>query len=81
LIDAGLEPPKNFVRPYLPRIEWVMRQPDVERQCRAAAVTVPDGHIVYGCQYWVGETCYIIRVPDEQIRRHELAHCNGWKHP
>ncbi len=43
-----------------------------------------DNATVYGCQAWVRDICVIwilkrVR-PQEAIRRHELAHCNGWVH-
>jgi hypothetical protein len=76
-----LEPPPAFVRPYAPLDERVMSQPLVDAECRNSGVDVGPGLIIYGCQFFVGKTCYVVRVPDEVIRRHELAHCNGWKHP
>lgn len=38
-----------------------------------------------GCQFWRGTICVIVysyRSQEERIEvlRHELAHCNGWRH-
>jgi hypothetical protein len=34
-----------------------------------------------GCAYRLAGRCFIIRVDDPGVARHEPAHCNGWKHP
>ena len=38
--------------------------------------------MIEGCQLWVNGGCLIfVREDDDgRIRRHELAHCNGWSH-
>jgi hypothetical protein len=33
------------------------------------------------CAHGVAGRCFIIRIDDPGVARHELAHCNGWQHP
>ena len=45
---------------------------------------------LWGCMRFIGETC-VVYLPEQggpvswanyqRMREHELAHCNGWKHP
>ena len=36
------------------------------------------GRTVNGCQKVVNLVCFIIRVDNDMVREHEIAHCNGW---
>jgi hypothetical protein len=36
------------------------------------------GRTVSGCQMVVNNVCVIIRVDNDMVREHEVAHCNGW---
>ncbi len=77
----NLEPPQEFVR-WSDRLENVL--PDarkVDRRCRATGAKSPPGEVIRGCAHHVADRCFIIRIDDPGVARHELAHCNGWKHP
>jgi hypothetical protein len=79
-----LEPPAQFVR-WSDRIETVLPMADwreVDRRCRAVVGKLPPaGMFLRGCAHSTAGRCFITRVDDPGVARHELAHCNGWKHP
>jgi hypothetical protein len=75
-----LEPPKQFLH-WTDHLEIVLPAGDVVRRCGAAGVNAAPGERIHGCSYTVAGRCLIIRVDDPGVARHELAHCNGWKHP
>lgn len=69
-----------FVHPYTPLTEWIYTAPEVDRRCRSAGAK-SSGQII-GCSFKIGTHCYIIISQHAAIvlRRHETAHCNGWRH-
>jgi hypothetical protein len=80
-----LQPPSPFVR-WSDRLETVLPTDqasllEVDRRCRAVGAKSPSGKIIHGCAHRAAGRCFIIRIDDPGIARHELAHCNGWKHP
>jgi hypothetical protein len=80
-----LVPPAQFVR-WTDRLETVLPADkesivSVDRRCRAIGAKSVPGRIIYGCAHHAAGRCFIIRVDDPGVARHELAHCNGWKHP
>jgi hypothetical protein len=75
-----LEPPRQFLH-WTDHVEIVLSPADVARRCQAAGTTSVPGTRIHGCSYMVAGRCLIIRVDDPGVARHELAHCNGWKHP
>lgn len=75
-----LEPPARFLR-WTDHVEMVLPPGDVVRRCQAAGAKSAPGKRIHGCSYTVAGRCLIIRVDDPGVARHELAHCNGWKHP
>jgi hypothetical protein len=78
-----LEPPSRFLR-WTGRIEAVLADDgEVDRLCRASGAKSPPGGFIRGCARGVAGRCFIIRVDDPGVARHELAHCNGWpaNHP
>jgi hypothetical protein len=75
-----LEPPKQFLH-WTDYLEIVLPPADVVRRCLTAGATSAPGARIHGCSYTEGGRCLIIRVDDPGVARHELAHCNGWKHP
>ena len=75
-----LEPPARFLR-WTDQVEMVLPPGDVVRRCQTAGARFAPGKRIYGCSYHVGGRCLIIRVDDPGVARHELAHCNGWRHP
>jgi hypothetical protein len=76
-----LAPPAKFVR-WSDRFETVLPADEVNQRCQAAGAKRPaPGRAVRGCAHFAAGRCFIIRVDDPGVARHELAHCNGWKHP
>jgi hypothetical protein len=75
-----LEPPAQFLR-WTDPLEIVLPPSDVARRCQTAGARSAPGTRIHGCSYIVAGRCLIIRVDDPGVARHELAHCNGWKHP
>jgi hypothetical protein len=82
--QKNLVPPAQFVR-WSDRIETVLpvsESREVDRRCRAILGKSPPPGIVWrGCTRGVAGRCLITRIKDPGVARHELAHCNGWKHP
>ena len=81
-----LHPPAEFVHPYPgPFEEWSLPIREVRKNCVKFL-----GHRARearGCAVYRGMKCLIIYpntpyrgIDPLDIRRHELAHCNGWKH-
>jgi hypothetical protein len=76
-----LEPPQQFVR-WSDRLENVLPDArEVDRRCRATGAKSLPGEAIRGCTRRVADRCFITRIDDPGVARHELAHCNGWKHP
>jgi hypothetical protein len=76
----NLEPPQQFVR-WSDRWENVLLDArEVDRRCRAIGAKSPPEEAIRGCAHHVADRCFIIRIDDPGVARHELAHCNGWKH-
>jgi hypothetical protein len=76
-----LEPPPQYLR-WSDRLETVLRDDrDVDRRCRAMGVTARRGIVIRGCTNSAAGRCFITRVDDPGVARHEMAHCAGWKHP
>jgi len=75
-------PPPRFDHPFIgpPVIEFVV--PDVDEKCRRGGTAADASAIVLGCSFKIGDRCFIFlkqRHPLlDQLRRHEIAHCNGW---
>ena len=79
--ENNLEPPAQFVR-WVDRIETVLPIGEVNRRCQAiGAKHPPPGGFLRGCAHGTAGRCFIIRIDDPGIARHEFAHCNGWQHP
>jgi hypothetical protein len=62
-------------------IDRVMTWDEVMQQCTQQAITrgvtpSPNGYI--GCSIRGATYCWVIRIDDERVRQHELAHCRGW---
>jgi hypothetical protein len=75
------EPPDRFVH-WTDRVETVLSAGEVGRFCRfLAGKPPPAGKVYHGCAHRVAGRCLITRIDDPGVARHELAHCNGWKHP
>lgn len=57
-----------------------MKAPEVDRLCRSGGAKA-DGQII-GCSWKLGNHCFIVisQHAIDILRRHEIAHCLGWKH-
>lgn len=82
----GIElPPPQFDRPPdMPVIEVVIPRQAMDRHCRAQGLT-GDG-VILACTMSHDAVC-VVFLPDDTptplidvLRRHETAHCNGWRH-
>ncbi len=74
-------PPARFVR-WSDRLETVLPAGEVERRCEILRGKLPPrGKVLHGCAHYAAGRCFIVRIDDPGVARHELAHCNGWKHP
>ena len=79
--EKNLEPPPQFVR-WTDRLETVLPVDEVGQYCRILLGKPPPlGKRYRGCTRGFAGRCFIIRVDDPGVARHELAHCNGWRHP
>jgi hypothetical protein len=75
-------PPAQYEHPpSIPVVERVMSWDDVSKLCAnlTGRILIPGEHI-HGCAVVSGGVCYIWRLDDAFVRRHEVAHCNGWRH-
>jgi hypothetical protein len=78
-----LMPPAQYERPpKIPVIERVVPWNELQQFCRAGIeaqkVRTATGYGVWGCSVVKDDKCYIARIDNPGVRRHELAHCNGW---
>jgi hypothetical protein len=74
-------PPARFVR-WSDRLETALSADEVERRCEVLrGKPPPRGKILHGCAHFAAGRCFVIRIDDPGVARHELAHCNGWRHP
>ena len=87
-VKGALYPPPKYDKPYEGELElrFFSDTEYVERICKL-------GPKVYGCAAKMldGKKCYIFVISEAAAKktgrnfafmlRHELAHCNGWKHP
>ncbi len=82
------EPPQEFALYEKPSVEIVLPLNRVNVVCRGLGIVTR--RLVHGCQKFGYGGCLIV-IPavgagvaqDDQdaVRRHEIAHCAGWKHP
>lgn len=86
-----IPPPQYDVPPAVPVIERVLPYDEAWRICSGGieAADRPgwgeprrikgyDPGCAWLAPYYGKVRCYIVRVDSETVRRHELAHCNGW---
>jgi hypothetical protein len=84
--ESILEPPSRYLR-WVDHLETVLADDwesvqEVNRRCLAmGSKRLPAGRVISGCSYRVVGRCFITRIDDPGVARHELAHCAGWKHP
>ena len=73
-------PPPEYLHPSsVPMIEHVMSAEQVDRYCREIMPTPVDYHY-RGCLQRMhgGRVCLVYRIDSDDVRQHQLAHCNGW---
>jgi hypothetical protein len=83
-----LPPPQYDVPTTKPVIEYVLPWSEVQRWCTALAFRRQGDAVaqwvrrngVDGCSAVssIDGHCLLYRIDDALVRRHELAHCNGW---
>jgi len=78
-----LMPPVQYDHPpKIPVIERVVPWNELQRLCRAGIeaekVRTATGYGVWGCSVVKDGKCYVARIDNPGVRRHEVAHCNGW---
>lgn len=77
-------PPSAYDHPYAGQvIEMVMKAPQVNSLCIKMGAVDPAaaGQQFLGCSWRdVSGRCYVVLSDHDiaAIRRHEIAHCNGW---
>lgn len=76
-------PPTTYDHPYPGQvIEMRMTTAQVNSLCLKMGANDPGGFFI-GCSWLdISKRCYIVVSDDNYaaVRRHEMAHCNGWKH-
>lgn len=86
-IAVSLLPPAEFDYPYAGTLfEDVLPIAQVDAECRRLTGTTRK-KLIRGCAVKYPGGCLIVYpdvpvkgVDSRDIRRHEIAHCNGWKH-
>ena len=76
-----LLPPSQYDHPpQIPVIEKVLPWNELQRLCRASERPIYNGtgYGLWGCATVKGGKCYVARLDVPGVKRHELAHCNGW---
>jgi hypothetical protein len=76
-------PPQYDHPPAIPVVEHVLPLAEVQRHCSLGGrLAAPEGRWWLGCSVVnaIDGKCYVVRIDDPETRRHELAHCNGWRH-
>jgi hypothetical protein len=86
LAERPLVPPAKYDFPYPGPVEiYQVDRENVWHECSEGGRFKFDRDVA-GCQWFRGKTCIIIaamhspRAGYKAILRHEMAHCNGWKH-
>jgi hypothetical protein len=82
---AMLMPPSQYDHPpQVSIIEKVVPWNELQRFCRGIVerdkIRTATGAGVWGCAGVVKGKCYVFRIDNLDVRRHELAHCSGWPH-
>jgi len=80
---AMLLPPAQYDHPpQIPVIEYVLPWNELQKVCHAqerpGVWTNYTGAGLWGCSIVKDGKCYVARLDVPDVRRHELAHCNGW---
>jgi hypothetical protein len=84
-MPAIMLPPTQYDHPpSIPVIDKVMSRDEVTALCSAKAHrALAPGEWFNGCSAIIAGKCYIWRIDDAAVFRHERAHCAGWpyNHP
>jgi hypothetical protein len=75
--EPDLVPPKRFDHPFNGKlVEHSGNLRQVQMWC-ATIYGEPFPYLVEGCALPMGKRCEIVYTR-KKVRRHEIAHCNGW---
>lgn len=84
---ADMPPLEYRYKPKMPVVEQVVKYGQAYTLCGYASPKWIDNRHLYGCQWFEDGKCYIVyswsikdRKMRSNVRTHELAHCNGWRH-
>jgi hypothetical protein len=81
LAKATFEPPPQYDHvPSVKVVDHVTTQDAVEHWCRGHGIDRGPYFRIMGCAVRSGDSCLVWRIDDGTVRRHEYAHCNGWRH-
>jgi hypothetical protein len=76
---TAIPPPQYDHPPSIPVIEKVLSYDAVQAICpKIYGVALMPGQHYNGCGVVIKNVCYIWRVDNDLVRRHERAHCSGW---
>ena len=85
-------PPGKYDKPYTGELTvYMMPQWFVPGSCRRLfrkhGLTLPVTRTQKGCAFWTVDTCVVIAISHtyrditpRAVLRHEIGHCNGWRH-
>ncbi len=81
-----LVPPKKYDHPYYGLVTiFKFDKDNISKEC-SAVYNKPVRRDAAGCQFFDDKGCDIYlalktkRAQVHEVLRHEIAHCNGWKH-
>ena len=79
-LDGTIPPPAIYdYQPTMTVIEYVLTSTEANKVCiRVMNGEAGQGRVWRGCARSSKVICYVWRIDDPKVKRHELAHCNGW---
>lgn len=89
MLDIQMPPASWITAPPPPTAELQLPLDTLGFVCGALGVQAARSQIIYGCMIWRDGRCLLIlpkiqteitKADQRQVRRHEMAHCNGWRH-
>jgi hypothetical protein len=86
-----ISPPAEYDKPFVGKVEELIAKDHEELKVFCRGLPVIGCAIRWPASEYSPAVCLIYLAPDEVIRkygfttelirRHEIAHCNGWRHP
>src|SRR6266853_6832668 len=79
-LDGTTLPPAIYDhQPTMTVIEYVLTSTEANKVCiRVMSGEAGQGRVWRGCARPGKVICYVWRIDDPKVKRHELAHCSGW---